>query len=225
MPRRIGLYGGSFNPIHLGHLITARAVAERGGLNRVVFLPAHAPPHKEPRGLLSADHRAEMVRLAITGEGLFDFSDFDLIRTGPTYTIDAVLHFRGLWGADAEVCWIIGADSLRELMTWKRLPELIDACTILTAARAQPSDMDWAPLHAALGAEGVARLQRGVLSTPVIEISSTDIRRRIREGRSIRYLVPEAVRKYIEDHGLYRNEGSGGGSEPFEGATGGGHGV
>lgn len=205
MAQRVGLYGGSFNPIHNGHLIVARAVAEQVGLERVMLLPSVRPPHKGDGQLLDARHRAAMVKLAIEGEPLFEFSDFDLTREGPSYTIDTVMHFRESLGPQAELHWIIGADSLSELTTWHRVRDLVDACRIVTAARPGWDAIDWTPLRAILGDAQVAALQAGVLATPRIDISSTDIRRRERDGQSIRYLVPDSVRLYIERNALYRN--------------------
>ncbi len=209
MPRRIGLYGGSFNPIHNGHLIVARAIVERLGLERVIFLPSAAPPHKPEEGLLDPAHRAEMVKLAIEDEPSFEFSDFDLTRSGPSYTIDTVIHFRELLGRDADLHWIIGADSLPEIVTWYHASALVDACHVITAARAGWEQIDWNEFRKPLSESQIASLRAGVLDTPVIEIASTDIRRRIREGRSTRYLVPDKVRSYIEVHGLYRDSLSG----------------
>ena len=135
MAERIALYGGSFNPIHSGHLIIARAVAEQLDLTRVILLPSKHPPHKQAEALLDAAHRAEMVRLAIPDEPLFEFSDFDLTRDGPSYTVETVAHFRKSLGAAVELFWIIGADSLAELSTWHRVCDLVDTCRIITAAR------------------------------------------------------------------------------------------
>ena len=203
MPKRIGLYGGSFNPIHLGHLIVARAVAEIAGLDRLIFLPSRTPPHKTHHQLLDAEHRAAMVRLAITDEPLFEFSDFDLTRIGPTYTIDTVRHFRPIFDAGTELFWLIGGDSLRELVTWKQLADLVSTCTVLTATRAGFAQVDWSSFRSFIGDDGITRLQNGMLMTPVVEISSTDIRRRIRDRRSIRFLVTENVRAYIETRRIY----------------------
>jgi nicotinate-nucleotide adenylyltransferase len=204
MDTRIGLYGGSFDPIHNGHLIIARAVAERLGLERVILLPSANPPHKPGERLAELAHRAQMVKLAIADEPLFEFSDYDLTRTGPSYTIDTVNHFRGLLGPQADLHWIIGADSLAELTTWHRAAELVDACRIVTAARTGWEQIAWDELAAALDETQIAKLKTGVLDTPVVEISSTDIRRRIRQGLSVRYLLAEKVLEYIERHGLYR---------------------
>ncbi len=205
MATRIGLYGGSFNPIHNGHLIVARAITEQLDLERVIFLPSATPPHKTQEDLLDPTHRAQMVKWAIKGEPCFEFSDFDLTRTGPSYTIDTVTHYHGLFGANADLHWIVGADSLAELPTWHRASELVDMCRIIAAARAGWEQIAWDELRQTLNKAQVERLKAGVLKTPVIEISSTDVRRRIREGRSIRYLVPDTVRAYIKQHALYHN--------------------
>jgi nicotinate-nucleotide adenylyltransferase len=207
MAQRVGLYGGSFNPIHNGHLIVARAVAERLPLDRVVLLPSVRPPHKGDHKLLDAEHRATMVKLAIEGEPLFEFSDFDLTRVGPSYTVETVEHFREVLGAQVELHWIVGADSLAELTTWYRVPDLVDACRIVTAARPGWETIDWTALHTVLSDAQVAALKAGVLRTPCIDISSTDIRRRVLDGQSIRYLVPDAVCLYIERNALYRDRG------------------
>lgn len=206
--QRIGLYGGSFNPIHLGHLIVARAVAETLDLSRVIFLPSAAPPHKDRDGLLEAHHRAEMVKLAIAGESGFEFSDHDLTRDGPSYTFETVTHFKAGLSAGDELYWIIGADSLAELATWFRVGELVDACHVVTAARPGWEAPDLSPLASKLGASQIARLRKGILETPRIDISATDIRARVAAGRSIRDLVPESVRLYIELFGLYRGVGA-----------------
>jgi len=203
MAERIGLYGGSFNPIHHGHLIIARSIRERLDLDRVVFLPSRRPPHKGEGDLLEAEHRAEMVRLAIAGETGFEVSDYDLARDGPCYTIDTVQHFHARFGANGELFWMIGEDSLSELPTWRRAGELVNACRIVTAARSSVSRVDWASLQRAFDAQQVQKLRDGVLSTPIIDISSTEVRTRIQHGRSIRFLVPDSVADYIRERRLY----------------------
>jgi len=204
---RVALYGGSFDPIHNGHLIVARAVVETLGLDRVIFLPSARPPHKSAEDLTPPLHRSAMVKLAIENEPLFEFSAFEMethaSRTGPSYTIDTVVHFRSLYGVDTRLYWIIGADSLPELTTWRRVAELIDTCTIITARREGCGEVDWDRLRQRLNDEQIAALQAGITATPTIQISSTDIRERLRLGRSIRYLVPDAVCVYIERHRLY----------------------
>ncbi len=203
MADQIGLYGGTFNPIHNGHLIVARAIAEQLGLHRLIFLPSASPPHKPNERLLDPEHRAEMIRLAIADEPRFESSDFDLTRSGPSYTFSTVTHFRKVLGPEAELHWIIGADSLAELTIWYRVSALVDACRIVTAARAGWEEIDWDELGDLLDEAQIGRLKAGVLDTPVIEVSSTDIRDRIHQGLSIRFLVPDCVAVYIEKHALY----------------------
>lgn len=203
MPRRIGLYGGSFDPIHIGHLIVARAVAEQMSLDRVLMLPAAQPPHKSPDQLAPAEHRAEMVRLAVANEPLFAMDRWDLDRPGPAYTLDTVRHFREMLGPQTEFFWIIGSDSLRELPTWYRVAELVESCRIVTAARRESGPLDWDAFRPLLKDAQIRRLEESVLATPTIDVSATEIRARVRAGRSIRFLVPEVVGDYIHRTGLY----------------------
>lgn len=207
--QRIALFGGSFDPVHIGHLICARAVREQAGLDRVIFIPARQPPHKPGRALAPATDRLEMLRLAIASEDGFDVSDHELTRPGPSYTLYTVEHFQRLLGEAAEVFWIIGSDSVPELPTWHRIDELLQRCVMLVARRPgwDPRCLD--ELRSRLNPAHVERLARHVLPTPVIDVSATDIRRRIAEGRSIRYLTPEAVIDYIRSRSLYA-----GGSPP-----------
>jgi nicotinate-nucleotide adenylyltransferase len=204
MSDRIGLYGGSFDPIHNGHLIIARAVAASLRLDRVILLPSAYPPNKPARRLAPANHRREMVRLAIDGDPLFEQSDFDLNRPGPSYTVDTVAHFRDQFGPDAALFWIIGADSLAELTTWRNLPRILDLCDIVTAARSTAVPADWDRLRELLGEARTDRLRSHVLDTPIMAVSSTDIRRRVAAGLSIGDLVPEAVACYITQNTFYR---------------------
>ncbi len=204
--QRIGLFGGSFNPIHFGHLIPAQAAAEQLGLDKLIFVPSAVPPHKAAAaGLASAEHRLEMVRRAIADVPLFDVSDIELKRPGPSYTIDTIAAFRGEYGLDVMLHWLIGADSLADLPAWHRAGELVDACRIVTLARpGWTIDAAIARLRDRLSEEQIARLAAGVLSTPLIEISATAIRHRVAAGKSIRFLLPGVVRHYIQQNGLYR---------------------
>lgn len=203
MDQRIGLYGGSFDPPHHGHLIIARSVAEALRLDRVVFLPSARPPHKDGGTLADPNARAAMVKLCIEEEPTFELSDFDLARAGPSYTIDTIQHFRKRYGDGVELYWIIGGDSLGELTTWHRVSEIVDACHVVTARRRSSKDIDWEKLSGSLNGSQVSRLRDAVLETPIIDISATDIRRRVSKGLSIRFLLPDPVRTYIEEHKLY----------------------
>ncbi len=208
MNERIGLFGGSFDPIHHGHLIMARAMAERLRLARVILLPSAQPPHKQADSLAPATHRTEMVRLAIEHDPLFQLSDHDLSRTGPTFTVDTVQHFRDHYGPTTPLFWIIGADSLAELTTWRDVPGILARCEIATATRPGSDPLDWDALGAAIGRSLVERVRSHVHETPAIGISSTDIRRRVAGGLSIRYFVPGAVNRYITQNDLYRDPGA-----------------
>ena len=201
---RVGLYGGSFNPIHVGHLLIARSVAEQLGLEKVYLIPAAVPPHKPKHNLAGPEHRWQMVCLAAEGEDFLEPSECELRRQGPSYTIDTVKHFAEQIGPEAELHWIVGADSLSELTTWYQIERLLDMCKIITAARPGWEQVDTSGLSRHLGRGQVQRLMDGVLQTPRIEISSSDIRHRVAKGLPIRYLVPSAVEEYIAKHGLYR---------------------
>ncbi len=202
----IGLYGGSFNPIHFGHLISARSVAEQLGLSKIVLIPSASPPHKRTEDLAPAADRLEMARLAVAGDPLFEVDDLELRRTGPSYTFDTVTEFRARVGADTRLCWLIGADSLPELATWSRIARLVEAVEIVTAARPgwRRTDDELKPLRVAIGDNAVGKLLRSCLLTPEIGISASEIRDRISAGKSVRYLIPDEVVEYIASRRLYQ---------------------
>jgi nicotinate-nucleotide adenylyltransferase len=200
----IGLFGGTFNPVHIGHLIIARAALEHLGLERMVLIPSANPPHKGPQGVADAEDRLAMLRLAVADEADFDVSACEIERPGPSYTIDTVAFFRKELGDRAELYWLIGADSLSELASWHRVVELVGMCQIVTAARPGWESPDLSALTERVGERQVRRLRDGILPTPRIDISASEIRRRVRQGRSVRWLVPMAVAQYIDRLGLYR---------------------
>jgi nicotinate-nucleotide adenylyltransferase len=148
-----------------------------------------------------------MVRLAIAGEKLFDVSDLELGGQAPSYTFDTLTAFRRQLGPEVELCCLIGADMLDDLPNWHRAREVVDLARIVTAVRlphSTHSDSTWAKIGQAFSPEQVRRLKEGLLGTPTVEISSSDIRQRVRDGRSITYLTPDSVIGYIESLGLYR---------------------
>ncbi len=198
------LFGGTFNPIHIGHLIVARAAAEHLGVGRVVLIPSANPPHKSGEELASPADRLEMARAATAGEPGFEVDDIELRREGPSYTVLTVRAFRRRLGDEVPLFWLIGADTLSELAAWYRTAELVSLCRIVTAVRPGYDRPDTTPLRRVLSAEHVRRLEEDIIPTPRIDISATDIRRRVREGRSIRFLVPDAVADRIVAGGLYR---------------------
>jgi len=203
------LFGGTFDPIHNGHLIVCRAVAELLGVQRAVLIPSAQPPHKVGKRVSSATDRLAMTGLAVQGDCTFAVSDCELKREGPSYTLDTVNEVRTAYGPTVPLYWLIGGDSLGELASWHRIAELADACTLVTAARPGWEGLDAASLKGVLGSAQIKRIDRHIFETPAIAISATDIRRRVRAGLSIRYLVPETIRQYIDDHGLYTTPDTG----------------
>jgi len=193
--QRIGLLGGTFNPIHAGHLIVAEETLEALHLDKIVFIPCYLPPHKDDRTVASARHRLQMVRLAVKGNPRFTFSDLEISRKGKSYTVETLKTFRRLCGETAEIFFLMGVDQILEVDTWKRPGEVFRLARIVVMTR-PGYDLRRLP----------ARWRKRVLPVPVspIGLSSTEIRRRVREGRSIRYLVPESARRYVVRHKLYR---------------------
>ena len=200
--QRIGLMGGSFNPVHIGHVHLARAALDAGCAERVLFLPTGNPPHKRS-GLADKLHRLQMVRLAIEGEADMDVCREEVDREGVIYTVDTLGILKERM-PDAEFAYIIGADSLRALHTWKRPEELIKLCRFLVVMR--PGEGEEETLEA-------ARMWRGrgaqieFLRMQPMDISSTEIRRRIAAGEAIDTLVPAGVAAYIRAHDLYKTDG------------------
>ncbi len=204
MSERIGLYGGSFDPIHFGHLISARSIAEQLGLSRVILIPSARPPHKQGEKVTDPAHRLAMVELAVQGDPTFAVSDIELQRQGPSYTFDTVAQFHERLGPSVALYWIIGADSLPELPGWHRIDELVGSATLVTAARPGSPDVEVSVLAEAVGRDHAEALLANRRRTPEIDISATEIRARVAAGRSIRNLTPEAVVSYIAARRLYR---------------------
>ena len=200
---RVGIFGGSFNPVHLAHLILAEYAREGRGLDRVVFMPANQPPHKPQEPLAPAQDRLEMLRLAIAHNPHFEVSAAELQRDGPSYTLVTMRETAKALGPDAELRLIVGSDSLHDLPNWWHADELIREVRIICLERPGfPLDR-LAELEECFGAEAVAAVRDAVVTAPLLQVSSSDIRKRVAQGQSIRYLVPEAVREYIAARGLY----------------------
>jgi nicotinate-nucleotide adenylyltransferase len=202
---KVGLLGGSFDPIHMAHLVMAETALDLAGLDRVVFMVSAKPPHKLDRRLAPSHHRVAMARLATRGRPAFAVDDRELHRFGPSFTIDTVREVMADLPAGDELAFIIGADSLPELVLWRDIEALLDLVPFIIAAR-PGHDIAGAlcTLGPRLGRDRVRALEAGVVAMPLLDISSTDIRRRIGEGRFIRYLVPHEVAEYIAREGLYR---------------------
>lgn len=199
---RVAVFGGSFNPIHVGHLIVAEEAAERLGLDRVIFVPAGQPPHKGAQGMAPAAARLEMVRRAIAGNPRFAASDVEVRRPGKSYTVETLEELRKGLPEGTELFLVIGEDAAADLPGWREPRRILELARVVVASRE----------GAARGA--VARLRRMMPGrrapevVPVrVEVSATDLRARIAAGRPVRYLVPDAARRVIARRGLYRGGG------------------
>lgn len=194
---RLGIMGGTLNPLHLGHLIIAEAALHARQLDRVIWMPAGDPPHKGDEHLAPQEDRYAMTLLATASHPGFEVSRLELERQGPSFSLLTLQHFRQWVGAD-DLYFITGADTVLELLTWHRHEEVVRNCRFLAAER---PGHDLSRLSQVLPPEYVARIEP--LDVAGVDISSTEIRRRLRSGESIRYLVPEAVEAYIRKRGLY----------------------
>lgn len=194
--QRIGVMGGTFDPIHLGHLMIAEAVWNEYRLDKILFIPSANPPHKS-NVLTSAKHRFNMALLATCSNPHFEVSSIEMERQGPSYTIDTIKELKQIYGDKAELYFIIGADSIKELPTWHNIDELLTLCHFVATRRpGYEPDLK-------LVEEDYKDADIRVLETPELEISSTDIRRRIKKGYSIQYITTEQVQQYIRKEGLY----------------------
>jgi len=200
---RIGLIGGSFDPVHLGHLIIAQDALERLELDEVVFIPAAIPPHKQHLRQADPQHRLNMLRLALEGDLRFSVSDAEILRSGVSYTIDTVRMFR-TDRPHAELVLIIGSDTLVDLHTWYKIDELLHLCDVASFLR--PGGHEVSEIRQRIGLSDAFRdrLLGNLVEAHLIDISSSEIRMRVAEGLGIRYLVPPEVEMYIYEHGLYR---------------------
>jgi nicotinate-nucleotide adenylyltransferase len=201
---RVGVLGGTFDPIHIGHLILAEEARDQLDLSIVYLVPAGDPPHKRDRRLASVDDRLRMIELAIAGNPTFRASRTDADRPGPHYTLDMVRLFKEQLPAGGELFFLMGYDSLAELPGWHRPNELVAACRLVALTRYNVP-LDWGHLEAQL--PGIQQ-RVTLLDMPELEISSNQIQTRVRSGRSIRYLVPEMVQEYIAERGLYQTNGA-----------------
>lgn len=212
---RLGLLGGTFNPIHLGHLRGVEDAREAFNLEKIYFIPAAVPPHKNERIEVSPAHRVEMVRLAIENNPAFSVSDIELSREGKSYSIETILYFRNHY-PEEELFFIVGMDSFLEVTTWKRYQDLFSLCHFVVldrpgSKRCKLTDLTphefWATFR--LGKDpsqwihGPSGLSTHFLDKPLMDISSSEIRERIQTGRSVRYMMQEKVEAYIFKNGLY----------------------
>jgi len=198
---KTGILGGTFDPVHTGHIVVADAVKDELGLDEVVFIPAGRPWLKADTPVLSAEHRLNMVRLAVAGKSCFRVSTMEIERAGPTYSIDTVVEMKKEMEDGGELYFIIGRDNLVELLRWHQPERLVSLCRLVVVPRVGFPVLGLSSLEAAI--PGISQ-RVTMLDKPQIDISASVIRKRVRRGLSISRLVPEKVEKYIKEHGLYR---------------------
>lgn len=204
---RVGVYGGSFNPVHLGHLLAAECSREQAGLDRVLFVPAALPPHKQGQTLADAAERMAMLSLAIGGHERFAISTVELDRGGVSYTIDTLASLAAAHAEDTLVL-LLGPDALAGLPTWREPRSILDGWEVRAVERDGLDDVRTLVREPALadllGPERAERLVASRIRMPAIGIRASDLRAAVAAGRSIRYRTPRAVERHIETHGLYR---------------------
>jgi nicotinate-nucleotide adenylyltransferase len=197
--QKIGIMGGTFNPIHIGHMIAAQEVLYKMKLDSIIFMPTGNPPHKRQKDIISAEHRYEMVRLAIMGNRQFSISDLEIKREGRTYTYDTLNELHKIYYGN-KLYFIIGFDTLKDLDSWRRIDDVCKMVSFIVVNRGNSTDE--------IMEESKIKRERysadiNIVDIPDIEISSTEIRRRVGNGENVRYLVHDEVEAYIKLKGLY----------------------
>jgi len=204
--RKIALFGGTFDPIHTGHTTVANEAVKHIGAEKLVFIPAKCSPLKGFSPCASDEDRFAMIALAIADNKNFELSDYELKRPEPSYTLQTVRQFQADYGSETSIYWLIGTDSIDDLLHWYRIVKLIDECNLSTLYRAGCKPPDFAKFEAIWGNERVEKLQRNVIRTSLIDISSTEIRDRLASGRDVSDMLHPAVADYIRKRGLYKTK-------------------
>lgn len=200
---RLGLFGGTFDPVHLGHLLLAEYCREQCRLDAVWFVPAAEPPHKQRSDLTPAEQRVEMLRLAIGGHEAFSICTREIERGGVSYTIDTLLELAAE-DSSRQLFFLLGGDSLADLPRWREPARICELSMPVVVARPGSPPPDYGSLSALVSPARLAKIRAHQVEMPQIGVSSREIRRRVAAGLTIRYQTPRAVEKYIETAGLYR---------------------
>jgi len=203
--RKIALFGGTFDPIHLGHTTVAADAIAHVGAEKIVFVPAKRSPLKGFLPKANDDDRLNMISLAIAGEKNFEASGYELKRPAPSYTLATIRKFQADYGSETSIYWLIGADGVDDLVYWYKIDELIDACYLATMYRAGCEPPDFAKFEKIWGRERIEKLQRNIIQTPLVDISSTEIRDLIALNGDYSKMVHPAVAEYIRKNGLYQS--------------------
>ena len=199
----IGLMGGTFDPIHYGHLLVAEQARQQYQLSEVIFVPNDIPPHKKDYEVSSAEHRYAMAVIATADNPYFRVSREEIDRPGPSYSIDTIRAFRQQLGPEVRLYFITGADAILDILTWRQPQDIVAECQLIAAHR---PGFDLQQMAAVLGAELAKQVE--MFTMPALDISSTVIRQRVMQGQSIRYLTVPSVVNYIHKAGLYQNHRS-----------------
>jgi len=203
--RKIAVFGGTFDPVHVGHTTVADAAARYIGAEIVVFVPAKRSPLKSSLPLASGEHRLNMITLAIKGNKRFSLSDCELKKPEPSYTLNTVRWFKDNYGPDISIHWLIGADTVGELPHWYKITDLIDECSVSAMYRAGFDPPDFSQFEQLWGRQRIEKLRQSIVPTPLVDISSTEIRRRLAAGLEVCDMLHPPVEDYIRKHGLYTN--------------------
>ena len=203
--RKIALFGGTFDPIHLGHTTVAADALERIGAEKIIFVPAKRSPLKGFLPRANDNHRLKMVSLAIAGEKYFQVSDYELKRPAPSYTLTTIQKFQADYGSETSIHWLIGADGVDDLTYWYKITEMIDACKLTTMYRAGCEPPDFSKFEEIWGCERIEKLQRNIIQTPLVDISSTEIRDIIANNGDFSKMLHSTVAEHIRNNGLYKS--------------------
>lgn len=200
---RLGIMGGTFNPIHYGHLVAAEQARCKFNLDEVTFVPSGTPPHKQPRKLADSEHRYLMTVLATTNNPYFSISRTEIDRGGPSYAVDTIKHFLDVYSQyNIQIFFITGMDAVMEILTWRKPETIMELCTIIAATR---PGFDAQALEHHIGEENSRAVK--LLHASALAISSTDIRQRVADGLPIKYLLPDTVEQHIRKNRLYLEPG------------------
>ncbi len=196
---RLGIMGGTFDPIHYGHLVAAEEALVQFNLDRVLFMPTGEPARKTHRNVTSAEHRYLMTVIATASNADFTVSRIEVDRPGVTYTVDTMMELRTIHGSETELFFITGADAILDIVTWKDSSQLADVCTLIAATRPGYDLERFGQIP------GSSDLKVEMMVVPALAISSSDIRERIAKRKPVRYLLPEAVAAYVRKNNLYES--------------------
>ncbi len=202
---RVGIFGGTFDPVHQGHLILAEQCREQGQLDEVWFMPTANPPHKQQGSITRFDQRVEMLNLALAGNPAFRVEPIEKEREGPNYTADTLEELKRRH-PDVEIFLLLGSDSLNDMPNWYQPQRILEQASLMVMRRADTPVLSDEEIQRQLGHEVTLT---GIEAPPLIDIASRDLRRRVSEGRSIRYLVPRSVECFIQEKKLYQQSGAG----------------